>query len=100
MVYPIVELDSLLKMLMGVGKVAEIKAGDAGNSVCDRGLGAIRPGLGFAQKKPGHFARRCGFTAGQMPDPETVIGGETLRGAFRLVRQFAGARKGGAGFRR
>jgi hypothetical protein len=30
-----VELDSLLKMLMSAGKIAEMKAGDAGNAVCD-----------------------------------------------------------------
>src|SRR6516164_11106357 len=43
----VVELDGLLKMVMGAAKVAEIKAGDAGNAVRDQGLGAIRPGRGF-----------------------------------------------------
>jgi hypothetical protein len=35
-----------------------------------------------------------------MPRPETVIGGEPLRGVFSPARQFAGARKGCARFRR
>src|SRR6516164_8433835 len=46
----VVELESLLKMFAGAGEVAEIKAGDAGNSVRDQSLGAIRPGRGFAQE--------------------------------------------------
>src|SRR6516162_7516113 len=63
---PVVERDGLLIMLMGDGKVAEIKAGGAGNAVRDQGLGAIRPGCGFAQQKLGYFAHRCGFAAVQM----------------------------------
>jgi hypothetical protein len=72
----VVELDGLLKMVMGAGKVAEIKAGLAGNAVCDHSLGAIRPGRRFAQEELGHFAHRCGLAAVQMPHPKTVIGGE------------------------
>ena len=90
----VVELDGLLKMVMGAGKVAEIKAGEAGNAVRDQGLGTIRPGRGFAQEKLRHFAHRCGFAAVQMPGPKTVIGGEPFRGVFLPARQFAGARKG------
>src|SRR6516162_7331558 len=96
MARPVVELDGLLIMLMGDGKVAEIKAGGAGNAVRDQGLGAIRPGPGFAQEELGYLAHRCGFAAVQMPDPQTVIGGETLRGVLHLVGQFAGPRKGRA----
>jgi hypothetical protein len=87
-------------MVMNAGKIAEIKTGLAGNAVRDHSLGAIRPGRGFAQEKLGHFARRYGFSAGQMPDPKTVTGGEPLGRVFHLVRQFAGARKGRNGFRR
>src|SRR6516162_3011237 len=76
----VVELDGLLKMLMGAGKIAEINAGVAGNAVRDQGLRAIPPGRGFAQEKLGHFTRRCGFTAVQMAHPKTVIGAEPLRG--------------------
>src|SRR5262249_55233850 len=54
MAYRVVELDGLLKMLMCAGKIAEIKAGGAGNAVRDQGLGAIRPGRGLAQEKLGH----------------------------------------------
>jgi hypothetical protein len=57
----VVELDGLLKMVMGAGKVAEVKAGGAGNAVRDQGLGAIGPGRGFAQEKLRHFAQRRGF---------------------------------------
>src|SRR5215471_18709153 len=96
----IVELDSLLEMLMGAGKVTEIKAGVAGNAMRDHGLGAIRHSCGFAQEKLGNFAQWCGFAARKVPDPKTVIGGEPLRGVFYPARQFAGARKGGASFRR
>src|SRR5262249_19892863 len=74
----VAEFDTLLKMVMGAGKVAEIKAGLAGNTVGNQGLGTIRPGRGFAQKKLRHFAHRCRFAAGQMPHPKTVIGGEPL----------------------
>src|SRR6516164_4109477 len=96
----VVELDGLLKMVMGAGKVAEVKAGGAGNAVSDQGLGAIGPGRGFAQEELGYFTRRCGFAAREVPDPETVIGGEPFRGVFLPARQFAGARKGSTGFRR
>jgi len=96
----IVEFDSLPKMVMSAGKVAEINAGGAGNAVRDQGLGAIRPGRGFVQEKLGHFARRCRFAANMMPDPNTVIGGKSLRRVFHLARQFAGAREGRARVRR
>src|SRR6516164_10903137 len=72
----VVELDGLLKMLMGVGKVAEIPAGHAGNAVRDQGLGAIRPVRGLAPEKLGHFAQWCGFAARKVPDPQTVIDGK------------------------
>jgi hypothetical protein len=96
----VVELDGLLKMLMAVGQVAEIKASEAGNTVRDHNFGTIRQGRGFAQKKLGHFAHRRGFAAGQMPHPETVIGGKPPRRVLHLARQFAGARKGCGGLRR
>jgi len=96
----IVELNGLLIMVVGAGEAAEIKAGGAGNAMRDQGLRTIRPGSGFAQEKLGHFAHRCGFAAGKMPDPKTVIGGEPFRGVFHPARQFAGARKDGARFRR
>ena len=96
----VVELDGLLKMVMGAGKVAEVKAGGAGNAVRDQGLGAIGPGRGFAQEKLRHFAQRCRFAAVHMPHPNTVIGGEPFRGVFLPARQFAGAREGRARFRR
>ena len=35
----------------------------------DHNLGTIRPGRSFTQEELDHFARRCGFSAGQMPDP-------------------------------
>jgi hypothetical protein len=95
-----VELDGLLIMLMGAGKVAEVKAGVAGNAVSDQGLGTIRPGRGFAQEKLGHFAHRRRFAARKLPDPKTVVSGETLDRVFDLARQFAGTRKGCARFRR
>src|SRR6516164_1169785 len=91
MARPVVELDGFLKMLMGAGKVAELKAIASENAVGDQGLGTIRPGRGFAQEKLRDFAHRCRFAAGQMPDPDTVIGGEPFRWVFHLVRQFAGA---------
>src|SRR6516162_671276 len=94
----IVECDTLLKMVMGAGKVAEMKAGDAGNAVRDQGLRTIGPGRGFAQEKFGHFAHRRGFAAIKVPEPKTVMGGEPFRGVFFPVCQFAGARKGGTGF--
>src|SRR5262249_40938014 len=75
----VAELDGLLKMVVGAGKVAEIKAGDAGNAMSDQALVAIRPGRGFAQEKLGHFARRRGFAARNVPRPKTVIGGEPFR---------------------
>src|SRR6516164_7421733 len=87
----VVEFDALLKIVMGAGKIAEIKASDAWNEVCDQGLGAIRPGGGFAQQKLRHFAHRCGFAAVQMPHPKTVIGGEPFRRVLHPARQFAGA---------
>jgi hypothetical protein len=71
----VVELDSFLKMIMGTGKVAEVKAGRAEIAVRDQGLGTIRPGRGFAQEKLGNFAHRCGFAASQMADRQTVIEG-------------------------
>ena len=49
MARPVVELDGLLKMVMGGGKIAELKTGAAGNVVRDQGLAAIRLGRGFAQ---------------------------------------------------
>ena len=61
---------------------------------------AIRPGRGFAQEKLGYFAQRCRFAAGEMPRPKTIIGGEPFRDVFHPARQFAGARKGRARFRR
>jgi len=89
----VVELETLLKMVMGAGKVAEIQAGEAGNALRDQGLGAIRPGRGFAQKKLGHFAQRCGFAARNVPDPKTVIGGKPFRGVFHPAREFARAQR-------
>ena len=68
--------------------------------VRDHSLGTIRLDGGFAQEKLGHFAHRLGFAAGQMPHPETVIGGEPFRGVFLPARPFAGALKGRGGFRR
>jgi|SRR6516164_7162207 hypothetical protein len=59
----VVEFDGLLKMLMGGGKVAEIKAADAGNAVRNHSLGTIRPGHGFAQEELRDFAHWCGFAA-------------------------------------
>src|SRR5215470_20370507 len=94
----VVELESLLKMLMGAGKVAEIKTGLAENAVCDHCLGAIRPSCGLSQEQLRHLAHRLGLAASQMPRPKTVIGGEPLRGVFHLVCQFVGARKGPGGF--
>src|SRR6516162_3054343 len=96
----VVEFDGLLKMVMGAGKVAEVKAGGAEVAVSDQGLGAIRTGRGFTQEKLGHFAERYGFAAVHMPHPNAVIGGEPFRGVFLPARQFAGARKGRARFRR
>ena len=96
----VVELDGLLKMLMGAGKIAEINAGVAGNAVRGQGLWAIRLGCRFAQEQLGHFAHRLGFAAVQVPRPKTVIGGKPFRGVFFPARQFAGARKGRARFRR
>src|SRR5215472_4419720 len=96
----VVELDSLLKMVVGAGKIAEIKAGGAGNAMSNQGLGAIRPGRGFAKEKLRHFAHRCRFAARKMPDPKAEIGGKSFRGIFDPACQFAGARKGGARFRR
>src|SRR5215470_2791084 len=40
----VIELDGLLKMLMGAGKIAEIPAADGGTAMCDQGLGTIRLG--------------------------------------------------------
>jgi len=88
----VVELDRLLKMQMGPGKIAELKAIAAGNAVRDQGLGTIRPGCGFAQEKLRHFAHRCRFATAQMPAPKTVIGGEPFRGVFLPARQLGGAR--------
>src|SRR5215470_19564501 len=96
----VVELDGLLKMVMGAVKITEIKAGDAGNAVGDHSLGAVGLRGGFAQEKLGHFAHRCGFAARLMPGPETVVGGKPFRGVFLPARQFAGPRKGGTRFRR
>ena len=59
----VVELEALLKMLMGAGKIAEIPAGEAENAVRDQGLGAIGLCCGFAQEELGYFAHRCGFGA-------------------------------------
>jgi hypothetical protein len=96
----VVEIQSFLKMLMCVSKIAEIKAGEAGNAMCDRSLEAIRPSGRFAQETLRHFAHRCRFAAGQMPRPKTEIGGKPFRGGFHPVRQFAGAGEGGTSFRR
>src|SRR6516162_7566138 len=96
----VVELESLLKMVMGAGKIAEVKAGGGEIAVRDQGLGTIRPGRGFPEEKLGNFAQRCRFTASQMADGKTVIGGEPLRGIFVQARQFASARKSRGGFRR
>jgi hypothetical protein len=96
----VVERDSLPKMIMGAGKIAEIPAGEARNTVCLQSLGTIRPGRGFAQKKLGNFAHRSRFAAARMPRPKAVIGREPLRGVFHPARQFTGARKGRGGFRR
>src|SRR5262249_19081422 len=96
----VVERDSLLKMVMGAGKVTEIPAGDAGKPGSDKTLGPIGPGCGFAHEKLGHFAQRRGLAAVQMAHPNTVIGGEPFRGVLHPARQFASARKGRACFRR
>src|SRR6516164_2373585 len=76
MARPVVELESALKMVMGAGEISEVKAGEAEIAVRDQGLGAIRPGCGFAQEKLGDFAHRCGFAAVLMAHPKTEIGGE------------------------
>ena len=94
-----VELDGLPKMLMSAGKIAEIKAGGAGNAVRDHSLGAIRAGGRFAQEQLGHFAHRCGCAAVQMPQPKTEIDGEPFRGVFLSARQFTGTHEGRARFR-
>jgi hypothetical protein len=94
------ELHRLLKMLMGSGKIAKIEAGGAESAVSHQDFGAIRPSCGLAQEQLRQLAHRLGFAAREMPHPKTKIGGEPFRGIFHLVRQFAGARKGGAGFRR
>ena len=96
----VIELDGFLKMAMSAGVIAEIPTGGTGSAVCDHSLRAIRLGRGFAQEKLGHFAHRCGFATGEMPHPKTEICGEPLRGVFLPAGQFAGARKGGTGFRR
>src|SRR6516164_8119865 len=96
----VVERDSLPKMVMGAGKVTEIPAGLTGNAVRIQGFRAVGPGCGFAHEKLGHFAHRGMFAAGEVPRPKTVIGGEPLRRVLDAARQFAGARKGGARFRR
>jgi hypothetical protein len=67
MARPVVELQSLLKMVAGAGKVAEIPAGEAEIAVRDQGLGTIWPGQRFVQGKLRQFAQRCGFAAVQMP---------------------------------
>ena len=95
----VVELETLLIMVMGAGKVAETKAGVAEVAVRDHSLGTIRPGRRFAQEQLGHFAHRLGFATIQMTHPKTVIGGEPYRAVFLPARQFAGARKGRARFR-
>src|SRR5215469_5281460 len=93
----IVELDGFLKMLMGAGKIAELKAIAAGNAVRDQGLGTVRPGRGFAQEKLRHFVHRSRFAPAQMPAPKTVVGGEPFRGvalhriAFRMHCEFTPA---------
>src|SRR5215831_6219455 len=66
----VVELQSGLKMLLGVGKVAEIPASNARNAMSDQDLGAIRPCRCFTQEELGHFGCRCGFAARQMPHPK------------------------------
>src|SRR6201987_1905627 len=96
----VVELDGLVKMVVGADEVAEINAGVAGNAVRDQGLGIIWPSRRFAQEKLSHFAHRCRFAAVQMHPPETVIGGETLRSVSLPTRQFAEARESRAHFRR
>src|SRR5271155_5584382 len=63
----VVEFDALPKMVMGAGKVAEIKASGAGNAVSYDSLGTIRPSRGFAQEKLGDFAHRRGFAPRLMP---------------------------------
>jgi hypothetical protein len=88
----VVEFDGLLKMVMSAAKVAEIKAGGAGNAVRDQGLGAIGPGRRFAQEKLRHFAKRCGFAAVHMPNPKAKLGGKPFRGVFLSARQFARAK--------
>src|SRR5262249_38823240 len=96
----VVEGDGFLEMLMGAGKIAEVKVGGAGDAVCDQGLRAIGLRCGFSEEKLGYFAYRCRFGAVQMPHEKTVIGGESFRGIFFLARQFTRARKGRARFLR
>jgi len=87
-------------MVMSASKVAQIKEGGAEVAVRYHSLGTIGPGHGFAQEKLGHFPHRDMFASVVVSDPKTVIGGKPFRGVFRPARQFAGARKGSAGFRR
>jgi predicted ATPase len=84
MAHRVVQFDGLLKMVVGTGKVAEIKADGAGNAVRDHGLGTIRLGRGFAQEELRHFAHRCGLLA-----EAEASAGQTEAGLRRLDDAFA-----------
>jgi hypothetical protein len=86
MPFPAVEIDRLLKMIMGSSEVAEIPAGDAGNTMSDQSLGVTRPGVRFAQEQLRHVAHRHPFAAREMPHPKTVIGGQPFRQVFDAAR--------------
>ena len=85
----VVELDGLLKMLMGTGKIAELKASAAGNAVRDQPLGTIRLGRGFAQEKLGHFAHRCRFAAERFSAYYGLWVGHLTRGEPAPAREMA-----------
>src|SRR5262249_37471802 len=79
-----------------VGKIAEVKTGLAGKAVRDHNLGTIRPGRSFTQEELDHFARRCGFSAGQMPDPKTAIRARECRRCCRLLSSYFSYRSAAA----
>ena len=75
----VVKFDSLLKMIMSAGEVAEINARIAASAVRDQGLGEIGPGRGLAQEQLGRFSHRRGFAARIVRRPKTEISGEPFR---------------------
>jgi len=64
--------------------------------VRDHNLGTIRPGRSFTQEELDHFARRCGFSAGQMPDPKTAIRARECRRCCRLLSGYFSDRSAAA----